>query len=96
MKMNLRAIAVTSGLLWGGAVLTVGLANIVKPGYGKRFLEVVASIYPGYHARPNVKDVAVGTAYAVLDGAVGGAVFSAVYNRMLREPRLKGSSPRAA
>ena len=52
------------------------------PRYGREFLELVASIYPGYKPRPKLSQVAVGTAYAVVDGAVGGALFAWLYNRL--------------
>lgn len=29
MKLNLRALAASMAILWGGAVLIVGLANII-------------------------------------------------------------------
>ncbi len=85
MKLSVKAMARTSALLWGGAVLTVGVANLIQPRYGRQFLRLVASIYPGYKARPTPREVAVGTAYAVVDGAVGGALFAWLYNRVLPE-----------
>ncbi len=81
MKLNVRAMSITSSVLWGGAVLTVGLINLIEPKYGRQFLNLIRSIYPGYQAQPNLKDVAVGTGYALLDGAVGGAIFAGVYNQ---------------
>ena len=50
MKLDAKAMAVTLGLLWGGALLIVGLANLAWEGYGDGFLNVMASIYPGYQA----------------------------------------------
>lgn len=80
MKLDVRAVAVSSALLWCGAVLTAGVANVVQPRYAREFLQWVASIYPGYKARPRLSQVAIGTAYAALDGAVGGALFACLYN----------------
>ncbi len=85
MKLDTRAVATTSALLWGGAVLTVGIANMVRPSYGREFLRMVASIYPGYRARPTLRSVAVGTAYALVDGAVGGALCASLYNCISRQ-----------
>ena len=85
MNLNTRAMVITSGLLWGSAVLTVGLINLAQPTYGRRFLKVIGSVYPGYNARPKLKDVAVGTACALLDGAIAGAVFGLVYNQFAGE-----------
>jgi hypothetical protein len=82
MKLNARAMASTGGLLWGGAVLAAGVANLAKPKYANDFLKVIASIYPGYRARPKLDQVAVGTLYAVVDGAIGGALCAWLYNQM--------------
>ena len=82
MKLDVRAAATASALLWSGAVLIVGIANVIRPRYGKDFLELLASIYPGYKARPKLSQVAVGTACAVVDGAVGGALCAWLYNRL--------------
>ncbi|MAE63503.1 MAG: hypothetical protein CMJ18_04465 [Phycisphaeraceae bacterium] len=80
MKLSIRALATTVAILWGGAVLLVGLANLIWPSYGGAFLEVVASIYPGYHASGTIGSVIVGTLYAIIDGAVGGLIFAWLYN----------------
>ena len=39
---------------------------------GELFLDVMASVYPGYDATSNFGDVIVGTLYGLVDGAVGG------------------------
>lgn len=80
MRMNIKATAAASALLWSGAVLTVGIANMIQPRYGRDFLRLLASIYPGYHARRSINDVLVGSAYAAVDGAVGGALCAWLYN----------------
>jgi hypothetical protein len=70
----------TGGVFWGGAVLAVAAANLVWPSYGIAFLELAASIYPGYHAGSGISSVVTGTLYAAVDGAVGGALFALLYN----------------
>jgi hypothetical protein len=85
MSLSTKALVITSGVLWGSAVLTVGLVNLANPRYGRRFLKVIGSVYPGYRAKPTAKDVAVGTTYALVDGAIAGAVFGLVYNQFAEE-----------
>jgi len=80
MKFNVIAMASTVGLLWGGAVLIVALVNLSSPSYGRAFLELAASIYPGYHPESGFGSVITGTLYALVDGAGGGAVFAWLYN----------------
>ena len=74
------ALTITSALVWGSAILVVGLANLVWSPYGGAFLELIASIYPGYQAAGSIGNVMVGTIYAMLDGGVGGLVFAMLYN----------------
>ncbi len=80
MKLDIKGMAITLGLVWGAAVLLVGIANLIWPNYGQAFLELVASIYPGYTAGASVGQLIVGTLYGLVDGAVGGAVIAWLYN----------------
>jgi hypothetical protein len=80
MKLNLKALVLTAGLVWAGAVLMVGVTNLIWPGYGNTFLQLVASIYPGYDATRSVGAVIVGTLYALVDGAIFGLVVGWLYN----------------
>ncbi|MEZ4601195.1 MAG: hypothetical protein R2940_15505 [Syntrophotaleaceae bacterium] len=80
MRLNVAALAVTAALVWSLSVFLVGISNLLWPPYGQAFLELAASIYPGYHAEANFGSVIVGTLYALVDGAVVGAVFAWIYN----------------
>ncbi len=80
MRFHVTALALTVGLLWGVVVFLVAAANTIWPTYGQAFLELVASIYPGYHASPGLGSALIGASYGFLDGAIGGAVLAWVYN----------------
>ena len=82
MKLNLKALAAALALLWAGVVLLVGVANLIWPGYGRSFLLMLASIYPGYAASGSLGDVIVGSLYALVDAAVLGFIFGWLYNWM--------------
>ena len=84
MRLSLKALAITCGLLWGGLLLVVALANLVAPTYGSAFLHDMSSVYPGFHASGTFVDVLVGTGYALIDGAVGGICFGWLYNVFAR------------
>jgi len=84
MQLSPKALGITSGLLWGGLMLVVGLANIIVPAYGSAFLQAMSSVYPGFHASGKFADVLVGTGYALVDGAVGGWIFGWLYNFFAR------------
>ena len=80
MRLSVKGLAGASGILWGAGMLVVGLANLVWPSYGGAFLNLMRSVYPGFHFTRTVGDVLVGTGYALVDGAIAGAVFAWLYN----------------
>ena len=82
MKFNLTAMALAGGLFWGAAIFTLALANLMWPNYGRAVLDWAASVYPGYHPGSGVGSVLTGTLYALVDGAVAGAFFGWLYNRL--------------
>ena len=82
MKLDVKGMALTFGLVWGGAMLLVGVANVISGSYGQVFLVVMASVYPGYTATGTFGAVIVGTLYGLVDGAIGGAVLAWLYNRL--------------
>ena len=86
MKLNVTAFALAAGLLWGAALLLVAVANLVSPGYGRAFLDVMDSVYPGYHAGAGMGSAVTGGVYGLVDGAIGGALFAWLYN-LLAPPR---------
>jgi hypothetical protein len=81
MQFKTAAMCVTVAIFWGGCVLLVGIVNTIWPSYGQAFLQLCASIYPGYHPGTGFGSVLVGTLYALVDGAIGGAIFGWLYNR---------------
>jgi hypothetical protein len=93
MRFNVTAFALTAGLIWAALILTVGLANLVWPGYGRAFLDVISSIYPGYHpgSGSGAGSVITATLYGLVDAAIAGAVFGWLYNLL-----AQGRSGKAA
>ena len=87
MKLNTKALALASAILWGWVMLAVSLINLVLGSYGQQFLQTMSSVYPGYHATRGIGGVIVGTLYGAIDGLVGGAVFAWLYNQFAR-PRV--------
>ena len=84
MKLDVKGMALTFGLLWGGAMLLVGIVNMISGDYGQLFLATMASLYPGYYVGGTLKDAIVGALYGLVDGGIGGAVVALVYNRLSR------------
>jgi len=80
MTFNIRALALAIGVFWGGAIFITGVANLISPGYGGVFLQLLASVYPGYSGAASFGQVVIATLYGLVDGAIGGAVFAWLYN----------------
>lgn len=38
MKLNLKALVLTAGIMWAVTVVMIGVANLIWPGYGTMFL----------------------------------------------------------
>jgi hypothetical protein len=80
MKLSVKKFALSWSILWGMAILIIGTANMIWPGYGSAFLTVVASVYPGYEASQGLGSIIVGSLYASVDAGIGGAIFAYLYN----------------
>lgn len=81
MKLSVKSLTITMAVFWGGTVFIVALVNFLSPPYGKAFLDLVSSVYPGYKSVGSLSSVIVGTLYALVDGAAGGVIFAWTYNR---------------
>ena len=91
MRLSIRGLTITSGLLWGGAILSLGLIHLASPSYSSSFLAGVSSIYPGFHGARDVGDAFVGGGYALIDGAAGGLIFGWLYNFFAAERPASGA-----
>ena len=84
MRMSVKAATLTSGALWGGGLLVLGLINLAKPKYGQEFLKAIASVYPCTGTERNPPAVLTRTAFGFTDGAIGGCIFSLLYNQLAK------------
>lgn len=80
MRFNIKALAITGGVLWAACAFLVGVGNLIWSTYGNGMLELMASVYPGYHGPAGFGSIIVVTSYAAVDGLVCGAVFAWLYN----------------
>lgn len=87
MRLSLKGLTIAGGLLWGGAILFLGLINIVRPPYGANFLQAISSVYPWFHASGSFVDVLIGTVDALIDGAIAGFLFGWLYNLFVGNPK---------
>jgi hypothetical protein len=80
MRISLKAITLSSAILWGFAMLFVGLIHMVAPSYGGDFLRIMSSVYPGVDTAPTLGRVLLGTLYGFVDGAIAGGLFGMLYS----------------
>jgi hypothetical protein len=79
MKLNVKALALTCGLLWGGAVLFATLW-LLALGYDGFLISRLDHFYLGYSF--SVAGAFIGLFYGFVDGAIGGALLAWLYNRL--------------
>lgn len=89
MKLSLKAAAITAGLMSAGYILSIGLIHLADPAYGAGFWAVVNSVYAGLHFAHEWENVALGTVYGFLDGAIGGLIFAWIYDRLVSRGHLR-------
>jgi hypothetical protein len=80
MRVSLKSFALSSAILWGGAMLFVGLIHLAAPAYGADFLRIMSSVYPGADTSRTLGSVLLGTAYGFVDGGIGGLLFGLLYS----------------
>jgi hypothetical protein len=79
MKINLKAFALTCGLVWGiGLFLLTWWIIGFEGSTGAPTL--IGKVYRGYSLTP--AGSLIGFAWAFVDGLMGGAIFAWLYNRL--------------
>ncbi|HTQ87522.1 MAG TPA: hypothetical protein VL099_05315 [Candidatus Binatia bacterium] len=99
MRLSIRGLALAAGLLGGGAMLLTGLLHLVDSSYAVNFLEMMGSVYPGFHAARNFGDLLLGAFYGFVDGGIAGLLFGWLYNlfggHLHEGVQLQGAHPSA-
>jgi len=86
MRISLKAITLSSALLWAFAMLFVGLIHMAAHSYGGEFLRLMSSVYPGADTAPRIGRVLLGTLYGFVDGGVAGCLFGLLYDWFVGRP----------
>jgi hypothetical protein len=94
MRLSTKALAITSGLLWGGCLFFVAVINLAVPSYGADFLRGMGSVYPGFYSSRTFADALLGALYGLVDGAIGGLLVGWLYNYFLAEPKEQAGATR--
>lgn len=81
MKLNVKALALASGLLWGSGLFLLTWWIIAFEGVtGEPTL--IGHVYRGFNISP--MGSLIGLMWAFVDGTIGGAVFGWLYNAVVR------------
>ena len=80
MKFNIAAAAIAGGLGFAIALGSAGVLNMLVEGYGSAFLDMMASVYPGYKASGTAGDLVIGCFYAATEGIIAVGGFALLYN----------------
>lgn len=79
MKWDIKRFALTGGIIWAVLLFVTTLIS-VSTGYATPFLNVIASIYPGYSI--SVIGSIVGLVYGFLDILIGVYIFVWLYKKL--------------
>ena len=78
-KLDAKRLGMSLGVLWGAAVLVMGLAAAYAD-YGASFVNFMGSLYPGYDA--TVSGSVIGGIIGFVDGGICGYLIAWLYNRV--------------
>jgi len=88
MKLNVKAFALTCGLVWGlGLFLLTWWIIAIEGATDERTF--IGMVYRGYSISP--LGSIIGLLWAFADGAIGGAIFAWLYNCITSRTTGKGS-----
>ena len=77
MKLNIKAFAIAVALVWGIGIFIMTWWIIAFEGASAE-TTFIGQLYRGYTITP--VGSFIGLAWAIVDGAIGGAIFAWVYN----------------
>jgi hypothetical protein len=81
MKLSVKAFALTSGILWG-AMVCLATLWLLMMGYDGQLFSQLDHFYLGYSF--SVVGAFVGLVWGLVDGAICGAVFAWLYNKLAK------------
>ena len=79
MKLNIKAFALTCGILWALTMLLMTVFMVLRNDMCS-FMDNFSSIYYGYTV--SWSGAVIGTVWGFIDGLIGGAVFAWLYNKL--------------
>ena len=78
MKLNIKAMAIAFGLVWGISLFAITWWIILLEG-SSNTSTFIGKFYLGYNLTP-IGSI-IGFIWGLVDGAIGGAIFAWLYNK---------------
>ncbi len=82
MKLNVKAMGLAFGILWGASLIVMGILAMIVPDYAEPFVKTVGRLYIGYKA--TVPGIIIGGVWGFIDACIAGVVFAWLYNKFSR------------
>lgn len=82
MKIEVKRFAIAVGIWWGVALFVVTIVSLAN-GYAGEFLNIIASIYPGYSV--SALGSVIGLVYGFVDGAGAVIILWWIYSLLHKE-----------
>ena len=79
-RLSVKGLAVALGVVWGGAMLFVGLTACFLD-WGTEFVNSMGKFYFGF--KPTPLGSLIGTVWGLADAAIGGAIIALIYNAVV-------------
>lgn len=83
MKLNVRALALAAGIVWGLVIFLLTYWFLIF-GYEGIMLEQISRVYLGYSV--TWYGAFIGLIWGFVDGLIGGALLAWLYNRFTPQP----------
>jgi len=80
-KLNVKAFGLACGIIWGAAILLLGLINIVSS-WGSGWVVLMSTLYPGYV--PTFLGSIIGAIWGFFDAGIGGLLLAWLYNKFAK------------
>jgi hypothetical protein len=81
-KLNEKALAISLGVLWSLAILSLSIIAMMSENYLHNVVEFFSSIYLGYSL--SFTGILIGMVWAFIDAAIGGWLLAWLYNKLAK------------
>jgi len=82
LKLDAKALGLTLGIVWGSAMLLLGLINFGTT-WGSGIILAMSTLYIGY--APTVLGSIIGGIWGFLDAGIAGIVVAWLYNELSKQ-----------